>query len=568
MFEFQTKIAHFHYEKENPDMALQPNTFDDLVADATRLYLSTAKTNTAPDVRLIKNDLFDVLKGVILTHNAASPKEKWSTPKTLTPNQIIHAILELYPICRLIYTDKADSASIGELALYQSSGPDEGIYIADENAIRNLVFQYNELIPEAQMRYVINMLYSKAPVRTRTTNPDLIAVNNGVFNYATKKLLPFSPDYIFTSKSRVDYDPNAENPVIHNDTDNTDWDVESWMESLSDDPEIVALLWEILGAIIRPYVSWDVSAWMYSEKGNNGKGTLCELMRNLCGEGSYATIPLTNFSKDFMLEQLTRVSAIITDENAVGAFIDTTDNLKAVITGDVIQLNRKYQKPISYKFHGFMVQCINDLPRIRDKSDSIYRRQLFIPMTKCFTGHVRKYIKGEYLKRDDVLRYVLKKILNTNYYTLSFPAACQNVLDEYKEFNDPIQEFFNELSPQFAWDLVPFSFMYELYKKWLAKTNPKGAAVGRNTFIRQIYNIVQSSEEWECQDTKVSIRSKGRMDIPEPLIDAYGVDEWKHSYYTGNDINKICMPTLAPNYRGILRRTNTQPDEPYLEEDK
>lgn len=532
------------------------NPFDSLVADATMDYLSTVDLSAPVDVKTIKNDLFEILQDQVAMHNAVNPKEKWQMPKGLATNQIIHAILKLYPICRLIYTDKASPSSVGELAIYQNEGDNKGLYIADENAVKNLIFQYNELVSEAQMKLITSMLYAMAPVRTRTQDPDLIAVNNGVFNYKTKELLPFSSEYIFTSKSRVNYNPNAQNITIHNDDDGTDWDVESWMTELSDDPEIVALLWQMMGAIIRPYVSWDVSAWMYSEKGNNGKGTLCELMRNLCGEGSYATIPLTNFSKDFMLEQLTHVSAIITDENPVGAFIDTTDNLKAIITGDDIQLNRKYQKPISYKFHGFMVQCINDLPRIRDKSDSIYRRQLFIPMTKCFTGHVRKYIKGDYLKRQEVLEYVLKKILNTDYYSLPVPDACKHALDEYKEFNDPIQEFWAEMSELFVWDLVPFPFMYELYKKWLAKTNPKGAPVGRNTFIRQIFNIVQSSNEWYCNDTKQTIRSKERMSKFEPLILQYDLEDWKNPKYNGNNPNLICMPILMPTYRGILRRTD------------
>lgn len=532
------------------------NPFDSLVADATMDYLSTVDLSAPVDVKTIKNDLFEILQDQIAMHNAVNPKEKWQMPKGLATNQIIHAILKLYPICRLIYTDKASPSSVGELAIYQNEGDNEGLYIADENAVKNLIFQYNELVSEAQMKLITSMLYAMAPVRTRTQDPDLIAVNNGVFNYKTKELLPFSSEYIFTSKSRVNYNPNAQNITIHNDDDGTDWDVESWMTELSDDPEVVALLWQMMGAIIRPYVAWDVSAWMYSEKGNNGKGTLCELMRNLCGEGSYATIPLTNFSKDFMLEQLTHVSAIITDENPVGAFIDTTDNLKAIITGDDIQLNRKYQKPISYKFHGFMVQCINDLPRIRDKSDSIYRRQLFIPMTKCFTGHVRKYIKGDYLKRQEVLEYVLKKILNTDYYSLPVPDACKHALDEYKEFNDPIQEFWAEMSELFVWDLVPFPFMYELYKKWLAKTNPKGAPVGRNTFIRQIFNIVQSSNEWYCNDTKQTIRSKERMSKFEPLILQYELEDWKNPKYNGNNPNLICMPVLMPTYRGILRRTD------------
>ena len=187
--------------------------------------------------------------------------------------------------------------------------------------------------------------------------------------------------------------------MIHNDEDGTDWDVESWMMSLSDDLEVVQVLWECLGAIIRPNVPWNKSAWFYSESGNNGKGTLCELMRQLCGEGSYASIPLSDFGKDFMLEPLLRASSIIVDENDVGTFIDKAANLKAVITGDTLSINRKFKTPVAFNFHGFMVQCLNEMPRIKDRSDSFFRRQLFVPFTKCFTGAERKYIKTDYLHR-------------------------------------------------------------------------------------------------------------------------------------------------------------------------
>lgn len=134
--------------------------------------------------------------------------------------------------------------------------------------------------------------------------PNLIAVNNGIFDYDKKVLMPFTPDLVFVTKSRIDYNPNARNVVIHNPVDNTDWDVENWMCSLSDDPEIVNTLWEVMGAIIRPNVRWNRAAWFYAESGNNGKGTLCELMRNLCGEGTYVSLPLSDMSKDFLLEPL------------------------------------------------------------------------------------------------------------------------------------------------------------------------------------------------------------------------------------------------------------------------
>ena len=45
--------------------------------------------------------------------------------------------------------------------------------------------------------------------------------------------------------ANVDYNPTATNVIIHNNDDGTDWDIESWMSDLSDDPEVVELLWQI-----------------------------------------------------------------------------------------------------------------------------------------------------------------------------------------------------------------------------------------------------------------------------------------------------------------------------------
>ena len=83
------------------------------------------------------------------------------------------------------------------------------------------------------------------------TDKDLVAVNNGIYDYGNKILMDFDPTFVFTSKSHVDFVDHAPNPVIHNGEDGTDWDVVSWMDELSDDPEIVKLLWQIIGAVIR-----------------------------------------------------------------------------------------------------------------------------------------------------------------------------------------------------------------------------------------------------------------------------------------------------------------------------
>lgn len=532
-------------------------TINEVLRSTTLDYVQSLDTSAGIDTTHIEAELLEKICIAFEIENSNKEKKRhWKIPTTLSFAQIADIMANLYPICRITCAGDNTDPDMDMLAVYQTNGPDEGIYVTSEDAFREIASQFNYNLTKKEFMEIMTAIRQNVPRKTRCLDRDLVAVNNGIFNYATKTLEPFDPDKVFITKSRVNYNPNVRNPVIHNNDDNTDWDVESWMESLSDDSEIVDVLWEILGAIIRPNVRWNKSAWLYSEQGNNGKGTLCELMRQLCGAGSYASIPLANFSKDFMLEPLTRASAIIVDENNVGTFIDQAAELKAVITNDVIAINRKFKTVIPYQFYGFMVQCLNEFPRVKDRSDSFYRRQLFIPMTKCFTGQERKYIKDDYLHRTDVLEYVLNRVLNMDYYSLSEPDSCKAVLNSYKTFNDPIREFFEELEDEFVWDLLPFKFLYDLYLSWFKKNSPSGSPQGRNTFIKDLMMILRDNQHWFCPGPDTRIRTNNRMDKPEPLILTYDLRDWQNKNYKGNDVNMICQPTnMASAYRGIQRNT-------------
>ena len=486
---------------------------------------------------------------------------KFKIPDSLFFDQIAALMLRLYKIARISCAGESADTDYDLLALYMEDGPDEGTYVTSEEEFYNLATKFNRRLTSKDFNEILRRLRAESPRKTRCMDKDLIAVNNGIFDFEKKELLPFTPDLVFMAKSHVDYNPYAKNIVIHNDQDGTDWDVESWMKELSDDPDIVDLLWQILSAIIRPHVRWNKSAWFYSESGNNGKGTLCELMRQLCGESAYASIPISDFGKDFALEPLTRSTAIIVDENDVGMFVDKAANLKAVITNDVIAINRKYKTPISYQFYGFMVQCLNEFPRIKDKSNSFYRRQLFVPFTKCFTGHERKYIKNDYLHRPEILEYVLYRVLHMNFYELSEPASCKATLAEYMEYNDPTRQFFEELEDQFTWNLLPFPFLYEMYKAWFRKNSPTGSIQGRNKFISEIVQVANAGGKWYCSDKSRAIRVGDKMQGPEPLIAEYEIKDWYNKNYVGHDVDKICTPVPQEYYRGLLRHSNgSSPD--------
>lgn len=522
----------------------------------------TSGNRTLADIPDFEKEILALTNLLFDSHNGAAPKdERWAKIHALEPVQIAQIILRLYTVALIDLCDGEFNTEYGLLGIYMETGPGRGTYQTSEVQIQKIINDISPAITMKGIKETVDKLRIYAKVVCRTTDPNLIPVNNGIFDYEKKTLLDFSPEYVYLCKCPVDYIPQAQNPVIHDPGPNTDWDIESWMASLSDDPEIVNLLWQLVGAVIRPGVRWNKAAWLFSKSGNNGKGTLCELMRTLCGKNNYASISLEDFSKadTFLLEPLIRASAVIVDENNVGAYIDKSKDLKAVITGDIIQINRKFKTPIAYKFNGFMVQCLNDYPKIKDRSDSFARRQLIIPMTKCFTGMENKAIKEDYLHRDEVLQYALCRVLHMDYYSLSEPASCRNLLEDYRESNDILRTFALDVLDRLVWDIVPFDFLYDLYTAWTKRNNPSGSLPSIATFKDDIVTLIQSVDYgWYCNNKMktVWIPKKDKV-TPEPLILEYNLTAWMNKHCKTNDVDKLCIPSDSKRgdvARGIRRK--------------
>lgn len=528
-------------------------TREEAVRQVTREYLESLDKANPPEILEQKRVLMERMRDAIDGMNAVLGKdEKWQKPSGLCSSQIADLMMSLHHVVRIRFSEDEDENDFQCIGMYVPEGRDAGIYTLNRSARQALARKYNYQITAKDMSDIEAVFAAEADTLYVNRERNLVAVGNGIFDFDAKMLLPFTHEKVFLSKSYVDYVPGAVNPVIHNADDNTDWDVESWMRELSDDKGVPELFWEIIGAVIRPNVRWNKFACFYSESGNNGKGTLCELMRQLCG-GSSVSLSLTDLGTDFKLGKIVGKSAIITDENDVGIYVDKAANLKAVVTGDQLLINRKFMQPVTYHFYGFMVQCLNEMPRVRDRSDSFYRRQLFIPFTKCFTGMERPYIKNEYLKRRDVLEYVLYRVLNMDYYTLSEPDACKAALDEYKLYNDPVKQFVDDIFPQLQWDLVPFRFLYDLYCSWVKIEIPGSKPLGRQPFMLDILKEVSHMSDWICRDKNMAISTRKKMDAPEPLICQYDLKDWMDPTYTGNDPVKKARPMLKSSYKGIER---------------
>ena len=260
--------------------------------------------------------------------------------------------------------------------------------------------------------------------------------------------------------------------------------------------------------------------------------------------------------KRFSLEPVLHATAIITDENKVNEYLDDVSNLKALITNDTLSIEGKFQMPVSFRYKGFMIQCLNGLPKVRDKSDSFYRRQLFLPFFKCFTGKERKYIRNDYLTRREVLEYVLYRVLNMNYTTLSEPAKAKQLLREYKEFNDPIRRFLSEMLPELKLNRIPMAMLYDLYNAWYCKqSNNKPDGTNQNTFTRQVKQAIgdytAESGFVFANDTKINFDK----DNLEPLLKEYKLYQWIDGRYSEADNFGVRVdPAKSGKYKSVIMR--------------
>lgn len=345
-----------------------------------------------------------------------------------------------------------------KLAMYLSS---EGIYTQNYGIIKRIISWLEPKHPEKKAEEIIYYLKNKADVIPLTNNPDLIPVNNGVFNRKTKKLESFTPNYIFTTKISTNYVSEPKPPRIDG------WDFDNWLDEIAcGDMEVSTLLWQVINDSLNGNYTRKKAIFLVG-KGNNGKGTFQEMLSNLIGADNVASLKVNEFDHEFKLSVLEGKTCVIGDDVPVGIHIDDSSNFKSVVTGDYVLVNVKNRQPYRASFRCTVIQSTNGMPKFKDKTDGIIRRLLIVPFKANFNGQKENIrIKEEYLKDKRVLEYILYKAINLDFKKFITPSVSDEMLDEYMQDNDPIYDFKVEEFDIWNIDKVPKSIVYDKYKNF------------------------------------------------------------------------------------------------------
>lgn len=134
-------------------------------------------------------------------------------------------------------------------------------------------------------------------------------------------------------------------------------------------------------------------------------------------------------------------------------------------------------------------------------------------------------------------------------------ARAAGAADDFRVANDPVRQFLDDILIRATWDVLPWQFVFDLYRHWFMRNNPSGRFQSRKSLINDVKGIISDYEGWDYSDNPVSIPDE-MYDTPEGLIGMYGVFEWEEPGYRGSNPNRSYLYHGSKRTRGLVRVAN------------
>ena len=320
----------------------------------------------------------------------------------------------------------------------------DGCYVPGN--LETIMIKHIPNLKQQQRNEVKGYLRAKLDVNTVPSPAQYIAFKNGVYNLETGCLEAFSAERILTNLIPWDYNKNAYSQTV-----------EDVLNRLAcGDTKVRQLLDEVIGYTF--YRRNELrKAFMLKGKRHNGKSTFLDMLAHLLGEENISSLDLADLSHEYkaagLFGKLANLGDDIEDE-----FIPSAGTFKKVVSGDRMNVNVKFEKPIEFNPYCKLIFSGNTIPRLGRGRDSaaIIDRLIIVPFNAEFnkdTPGFSPFIKYQ-LREPECMEHLiqiglegLKRVLERNEFTTT--DDIEKELELYEKTIDPIQIFFDEIGDTF-----------------------------------------------------------------------------------------------------------------------
>lgn len=235
-----------------------------------------------------------------------------------------------------------------------------------------------EIIQYMSPKYLTNkdieetkkLLMKRIPKDNELTDPirmkGKVNFQNGVYDIESNTFGPYTQDYKTAYKLNANYNPSAQCPRFF----------EYINSSLSDDD--INTVQEMMGYLFTTEIKAEKAFILYGP-GNTGKSVLIDLIEKIIGYDYVSNIPFQDLGSRFSTVRLAgKLLNSYSDLPQVP--IKDTGTFKALVSGDRIHADEKFEKGFEFKNTARLLYATNKLPsNFVDPTSGFYRRLIIIP---------------------------------------------------------------------------------------------------------------------------------------------------------------------------------------------
>jgi P4 family phage/plasmid primase-like protien len=365
-----------------------------------------------------------------------------------------------------------------------------GVYHKDgEQYLRFLI---DRILGSESTIHRINETIELLKIRSYSTiiHSQKIAVENGLLDIQTGKLVPFTPYEFNTAKLKVSYKEDAKS--------------EPWLKFINEVcPDDKDLLQEWSGYLLIKGYPYHAIMWFYGPKGRNGKGVWARTMQSILGEENYSAEPLEKLDGVHKFSVFNLHDSLLNICNEPKADRNlTVEQLQALTGQDTLDAERKgVQEPFKLKNGAKITVMGNKFPTVKTPTDAFWERLKLIKFPFRFVGtdqvpDIEKTWLEDPEQRSGILNWMIEGALRliNNMGRFTETKTQQETIIQFKRASDNVSSFIAECIELNQKETTPKSNVQEHYKLYCEVIgSPAQSPTKLNDGLETLSSVKESS---------------------------------------------------------------------------